>query len=578
MENNELLTDFTEDEYKKFYSWLLDRDNVIIEKEIDTSKCLECKNPYTYYPPEIKAFFETKAMKRLGKIGQLANVSLNNPNSVHTRLEHCKGAYQKMLDFYMIQYKKDEWKSRNSDESSRLKVLADIMDMASHDIGHNILSHALEKLIGSQKGAHEILGERILHENPEIVESLNNIHPDLLDTLDFVKSEQYNLHTLKEGNVDFDRADFLVRDSIYFGVEDGVFGKNDESLSLLNILDNIMNGCEIYQVNINGKDIEVPVFSYEVEPEIETFLQRRFENYKYIYVSKENLPNDIILEQFCVSLMNNEEDICLDFKSFINQISKNEISNIDLDEFLNWNDTKFYNQVLDVIENTENNDLRNFALGCLPKLESLINIMYERQMSYITPKIDENGNEINIEDEFETEEEKAFYLKIKAIVNDEFKYSDEIKKHNRNDDYISVEFDSQEKKDEFLHKLKTGVKLNETNELKLDEEMIDKFQNWRYVIKKYNKKEPIFIKGKDEKIYTFDEYPDRKLDITPEESFGILAIFDKMRLEGVDEENIERVKKIKSIVELSDIPIYDTRLLSELKEIEYNIKEDADCR
>lgn len=574
MENNELLTNFTEDEYKEFYSWLFNKNDVIIEKEIDITKGLECKNPYTYYTPEINAFFKTKAMKRLGKISQLANAIINNPSAVHTRLQHCIGAYQKMLDFYMLQYRKEDWKVKNSDETSRLKVLADIMDMASHDIGHNVLSHTLEGLIGSQKGAHEVLGDRIIHENPEVVKTLKNIHPDLLKYLDIVKSEEYNLHTLKEGKIDFDRADYLVRDSIYLGVEDGFYIDDSQSNeSLLNILNNIMNGCEIYTVNIKGKDIEVPIFSFEVEPEIEKFLQKRFENYKNIYTSKENMTNNVMLRKFCIELMKNDEDIALEFKEFINHISKNEINDIDLDEFLNWNDTKLYNQIFDVIENTKNNNLRNFAIDCMPNLESLVSIIYERQMPYINPKIDENGNEINIENEFETDEEKEFYLRVKSIVNDEFKYADKIKNHNRSDNYISVTFNSEENKDKFLQRLRDGVVLKNGDELKLDEETIQSFENWRCKIKKYDNKEPIFIKGKDGKIYTFDEYPDRKLDITPKDCYGITVVFNKMRLEGLDEEKISMAEKLKSVVKPVEIKKSSTRLLSELKDIEYGLEE-----
>ena len=72
-----------------------------------------------------------------------------------------------MLEFYMRQFQKKDWIEKNSLESDKLKILADIMDMASHDIGHNVCSHALEKLIASYKGAHEILGKRILQENLE---------------------------------------------------------------------------------------------------------------------------------------------------------------------------------------------------------------------------------------------------------------------------------------------------------------------------------------------------------------------------------------------------------------------------
>ena len=65
------------------------------------------------------------------------------------------------------------------------------------------------------------------------------------------------------------------------------------------LLDKVTNGCEIYTIQYDGKDIEVPVFSYEVEPAIEQILQTRTENYENIYVARMNRPRDIFLEEAC---------------------------------------------------------------------------------------------------------------------------------------------------------------------------------------------------------------------------------------------------------------------------------------
>lgn len=576
MVQNRKLNEFTKEEYEEFFAWLFDNQDVCLEKEVDISKCLEYQEPYIYYTPEIKAFFETKPMRRLGRIGQLANCSMNNPNASHTRLTHCKGAYQKLLEFYMLQYKKSSWREKNSDEESRLKVLADMMDMASHDIGHNVCSHALEKLISSCKGAHEILGDRILHENAEVVNAFNNIHPKLLQTLDLVKKEDYNLHTLKEGNIDFDRADFLIRDSLYLGVENGFANIKEYPRTITNLLDQIMNGCEIYKINRDGKDIEVPVFSYQVEPEIEELLERRAENYEYIYCSKINKPKDVILSNFCNILMKDEYENS-DLKYFLKHISESKIESIDLDTFLEWDDIRFFNSLFEIINNSNNIDLKKSATACLPKLDSLISVVYGRIMPYITPSIDEKGNEINIENEFNSEEDKKFYKNIKRLVKDKVAYEKFMENSIISDDIINISFDNEAEQEAFKQQLEKGFAISETETISFSKENIEKLKFWKYKINKYNKSEPIFIKSDDNKIYTLDEYPERKSDFLEKSQYGLIIIEPMLKNEGFDNLKFQKLKEILNfnrVSELSEkLDTQSTRLNSELKDIELKIIE-----
>lgn len=579
MKNKNGLTEFSESEYKEFFSWLLNKEEINLQKEADVSKVLEYEEPYIYYTPEIKDFFETTPMKRLGKIGQLVNVSLENPNASHTRLSHCKGAYQKMLEFYMRQFQKKDWIEKNSLESDKLKILADIMDMASHDIGHNVCSHALEKLIASYKGAHEILGKRILQENSEIREAFCKIHPKLLENIDLVKQENYKLHNLKEGNIDFDRADFLIRDSIYLNLENGFEDEHGKSQTITEIVDKIMDNCEIYTINRNGKNIEVPVFSYEVFPEIEEFLKRRVENYENIYTSKENKPVDLFLQNFCKALMEND-DTNSELTSFLNHITKNNVEDIDLDEFIKWNDIRFYNALFDIIDNTKNEKLKNLARNCLPRKQALIQVVYERLFPNITPKIDENGNEIDIQNEFGDEEDRKFYLKMKQIVE-----SREVcKKYLREESFESMNrnlsFDTEEERNKFYKSLSSGFKISETETLSLLNTTIEALDIWNGKIKVYNKNEPIFILGKDKKIYTFEDYPERKLELSNIEYYGIVAMEEKLSLEGVENQEIKKCISIfdvaKRKLKKSKLISQSTRYSSELKDIAYKKLEESE--
>ena len=78
-------------------------------------------------------------------------------------------------------YKSKSYPMKNYIEKHNLKLylLADLIKMAGHDIGHLPLSHAMEEQIYSSHGAHEILGQRIILEESEIQEILTSISPDL---------------------------------------------------------------------------------------------------------------------------------------------------------------------------------------------------------------------------------------------------------------------------------------------------------------------------------------------------------------------------------------------------------------
>lgn len=563
MEKTNSITEFTEDEYKKFFSWLFGRKISKIEKEYDVSRGLDLENSYIYYTPEIKAFFETNAMKRLGKIGQIPNVSLSNANCVQNRLEHCKGAYQKILDFYMLQFQNPNWREKNNYLDLRLRVLADMMDMASHDIGHNVGSHALEHLIG-KKGAHEVVGDRILHENEEIVNSLLAIHPELITYLDLVKKQKYNLHSLKEGNIDFDRADFLSRDTLYFQRENGFYEDGD---SIPVILDRINKGCKTYLIQNEGKEFKCPMYSYEVVPDIEMLLKRRRDGYENIYISSTTRPNDHILEEFCKSfLKSNEEGAGKTLKAFLEHLSNSSVEDIDLDLFLKWNDIKFYNSIFDIAENAKDANLRKFARLCIPPVESMIGIVQTRLFPTITPKLDRAGYEKNLENEFQDEEDRKFYLKVKAIVENHDKryYSNEIEK-----ECFGVNFDTEEERQKFLETLTEifGISQRGVNSLIL----------WRSNIKPYNPKEPIFILGKDKKVYTFEDYPERTMELTPYTAYGVLGVGAKSLLEGTGKEELKRLKFAFDVnvnkVDFSNIET-DTRLFSEM----LDKKQDEDAR
>ena len=76
------------------------------------------------------------------------------------------------------------------------------------------------------------------------------------------------------------------------------------------------------------------------------------------------------------------------------------------------------------------------------------------------------------------------------------------------------------------------TKLNQAN---IDTQNETGIYTWQNKIKVYNPKEPIFVRGINGDLYTFDKHPDKKLDISPRYNYGAMISPALMRINGIDE-------------------------------------------
>ncbi len=171
-----------------FFEWLYDDERVIsnnveLHSEIDLSLCHTYSDANIYYPTQFEDFFETKAMSRLGRISQLGLAVTHFPNLYHSRLEHSKGVLNKKIEELFYNYQNPLWKKYIEDNNLKLHLIAELIKMAGHDIGHPPLSHAMEEQIFGSRGVHEEIGDRIMLENEDIQNVLLAISPDLPNIL-----------------------------------------------------------------------------------------------------------------------------------------------------------------------------------------------------------------------------------------------------------------------------------------------------------------------------------------------------------------------------------------------------------
>lgn len=195
--------------------------------------------------------------QRLRRIKQLSLTDMAYPGAVHTRFEHSIGVMQMATDIYNSIISKSRARSFLSDQyclkDGGIDRYRKIIRLAAllHDIGHTPFSHTGEDLMPIKDQQTE---KRYTHEEYSIAiikhffKNIIEEHP--INANYQIKVEEVTallgdstkcafvgiLLLFKDvisGQLDADRADYLLRDSIHTGVNYGLYDKN----RLINCID-----------------------------------------------------------------------------------------------------------------------------------------------------------------------------------------------------------------------------------------------------------------------------------------------------------------------------------------------------
>jgi len=180
---------------------------------------------FVSFPTElIYELIDHRYFQRLRRISQLGLTHYVYPGALHTRFHHAIGALHLMTEAIQSLRDKDV---DITDEECEAVCIAILL----HDIGHGPFSHALEHSILDIH--HEELSELFM-------EKLNQEFDGKLSMAISIFKGQYDkyfLHELVTSQLDMDRMDYLIRDSYFTGVAEGVIGY-DRIIKMLNVVDN----------------------------------------------------------------------------------------------------------------------------------------------------------------------------------------------------------------------------------------------------------------------------------------------------------------------------------------------------
>ncbi len=150
--------------------------------------------------------------QRLRRIHQMALAQLVYPGAVHSRLHHSLGAFHLMGNALHELQAKGIPISKEEIQGAKIAILL-------HDIGHGPYSHALEHTLIPNTD-HEAISLLIMKKINEELGGKISLAIEIFTNSYYKKF----LHQLVSGQLDVDRMDYLIRDSFFTGVSEGVIG------------------------------------------------------------------------------------------------------------------------------------------------------------------------------------------------------------------------------------------------------------------------------------------------------------------------------------------------------------------
>ena len=349
----------------EFFTWLFNDEDVkdksvVLKSEIDLSLAHDYFDPKIYFPEQIYRFFQTPAMRRLGRISQLS-LSVNEfPNTYHDRLEHSKGVYNRKLEEMIYNFKSAKWRQYIENYNLKIYLIAELIKIAGHDIGHFPFSHAMEEQLCDCHGAHEIIGQKIMLENKEIQDVLLSISPKLPNILKSLYEHDFlNFRLHDEGSFDVDRLDYMSRDSMYIGSP-----VNLKTLPYTSI------------PYFSHTEPFTDVYSYYSLSDIESLLNLREYRYDTLYMSENEQASECIMNVFFKQFLSSNSNCGNNLRRFLTSFNSSRLDNISIEEFIKWDDIAIYKELLDIAQHHENENIRKLATLIIPRIDTFLNILY----------------------------------------------------------------------------------------------------------------------------------------------------------------------------------------------------------
>ncbi len=214
---------------------------------------------------------DTAEFQRLRRIRQLGLAMFTYQGAEHSRFTHSLGALHLATRIL--------FKMQATYKISNEEVLAVRAAALLHDIGHGAFSHVIEKILDFHHEDFTI--EAVLSDETEVGNVLRAFSPKLPnDIADIIngKFRPLALAQLVSSQLDVDRMDYLLRDSLMTGAKYGVFD-----------LEWIIKSLEIDELNdrlyVSARGLHA----------VEDYLQARYYMYRQVYFHRTLRSAEVVL-------------------------------------------------------------------------------------------------------------------------------------------------------------------------------------------------------------------------------------------------------------------------------------------
>lgn len=170
--------------------------------------------------PVVLELIDTPHFQRLKSLQQLGLASVAYPSATHTRFAHSVGVMYVFLTLFDSVSRASRLSRRTAERIRPVGAVAALL----HDIGHGPLSHASERFLEGGKFSHERMTRDIIASRHIAgVLRRNGIDPRLVADLlrREAPAEMLFVSQLLSSQLDADRMDYLMRDSLFTGLQYG---------------------------------------------------------------------------------------------------------------------------------------------------------------------------------------------------------------------------------------------------------------------------------------------------------------------------------------------------------------------
>ena len=275
---------------------------------------------YIHISKKELSLVDTPLFQRLRRIHQLALTKYVYPTAEHSRFVHSIGVMHCATSMFigLSEHELSQFNEAEKLNDLRLLRYAGLL----HDIGHLPFSHAAEKeLLGGS--SHEELGQYLVLNYPKFIEVLGDDAKLISSILSKEVKAKYNLvHQIVSGQLDSDRADYLMRDSHACGVKYGEYDRN-RYMQAFGVLDSE----SVQHLCVNERDIFV----------VEGFLMARYHYNLQVPYHRTRTGYDLVLKKYFGGLRDREK-----IPKFFEKNEEGKICAIDIQTFESFDDYQVY--------------------------------------------------------------------------------------------------------------------------------------------------------------------------------------------------------------------------------------------